>query len=378
MDQIYLDGHSTTPLAPEAQAAMAPWWHAQAGNPHSPHLRGILASRAVESARAHIAELVGTAPQELFFTSGATEANNIAVRGIALAALQAGVDRRRIIVSAIEHKSVLESAHSLASLGFEVLEAPVTPFGMVDLDQLDELVDHRTLLVSIMAVNNEVGTIQPLGSVVALARASGALLHVDAAQAAGKVPLDLAEFDMASISSHKLYGPMGIGALFVSAAASLRPLPILFGGAQEAGLRPGTVPTPLVVGFGAAAWLAGDRMEADAIHQRSLAAALVNELRARQVQLIENIPEDLRVPGSLSIRFPGKDAMSVINGAARTLAISEGSACNSGAINSSHVLTAMGLDATASSETLRIYCSRYNTDGEAIEAARILADLSKH
>ncbi|MER9651206.1 cysteine desulfurase family protein [Mesorhizobium sp. M0199] len=375
MNQIYLDGHSTTPLAPEALEAMAPWWHAQAGNPHSPHLRGMMASSAVEAARMDIARLVNADSQELFFTSGATEANNIAVRGTALAALDGGSPRRQIIVSAIEHKSVLASAHSLERMGFEIVEAPVSRNGVVDLDRLEPLIGEGTLLVSVMAVNNEVGTIQPVSTVVNLARTAGALVHVDAAQAAGKVPLDFSDFDLASLSSHKFYGPMGIGALFVSSASPLRPFALQFGGGQEAGIRPGTVATPLAVGFGVAASLANERLLTDSAHQKAMACTLLDELASLQTKFIENVPQKYRVPGSISIRFPGHNAMSLVSRAGGRLAISEGSACTSGQIDASHVLSAMGYTLEAAAETVRIYCSRFTTGIEVAEAARILSDL---
>lgn len=371
----YLDGHSTTPLAPEAFEAMTPWWHVQVGNPHSPHLAGLLASQAVENARSEIALLAGADSQELFFTSGATEANNIAIRGTALAALDQGDDRREIVVSAIEHKSVLSSANSLKAAGFKIIKAPVTRDGIVDLDALGHLVGPATLLVSVMAVNNEVGSIQPLPEVVRIARAAGALIHVDAAQAFGKMAVDCSEFDYVSLASHKMYGPMGVGALFVSSAAQLRPSPVLYGGGQEGGIRPGTVPTPLVVGFGAAAKLARSRLDADARHSRGLTGLFLGEMRSRQVQFTENVPETLRVAGSLSLRFRGADAMSIISKAGDRLALSEGSACTSGQITASHVLTAMGLTSEQSLETVRIYFGRYNTEAEAIYAASTMAEL---
>ncbi|RUU93095.1 cysteine desulfurase [Mesorhizobium sp. M7A.F.Ca.MR.176.00.0.0] len=372
---IYLDGHSTTPLAPEAMEAMAPWWHAQVGNPHSPHLSGMLASQAVETARSELASLIGSDPQELVFTSGATEANNIAIRGIALAALERGIGRRDIVVSAIEHKSVLSSASSLRSAGFRIIEAPVDVNGIVDISALERLVGTETLLVSVMAVNNEVGSIQPLADVVRIARAAGALVHVDAAQGAGKLPLDFAEFDLASLSSHKMYGPMGIGALFISSAAPIRPLPVLFGGGQEAGVRPGTVPTPLVVGFGAAAKVSRTRLAPDAAHSGRLSALFLEELRGRQVQFIENVSALQRVPGSLSLRFPGNEAMSMIAKAGDRISISEGSACTSGQITASHVLLGMGFTHQEASETVRLYFSRYNTETEATDAAVVLSEI---
>ncbi|RUV12918.1 cysteine desulfurase [Mesorhizobium sp. M7A.T.Ca.TU.009.01.3.1] len=372
---IYLDGHSTTPLAPESMNAMAPWWHTQAGNPHSPHLRGMLASQAVERARSDIASLVGADPQELVFTSGATEANNIAIRGTALAALEAGIYRREIVVSAIEHKSVLASAGSLRSAGFRIVEAPVDGNGVINIPALERLVSDRTLLVSVMAVNNEVGSIQPLFDVVRISRAAGALVHVDAAQAVGKLALDCSEFDLASLSSHKMYGPMGVGALFVSAATQLRPLPVLFGGSQEAGIRPGTLPTPLVVGFGMAAKVSRTRLGPDAAHSRNLSALFLEELRSRQVQFVESISELNRVPGSLSLRFPGNDAISVISRSGDRIAISEGSACTSGQITASHVLLHMGLTQKEASETVRLYFSRYNNEADATEAAVVLSEI---
>lgn len=371
----YLDGHSTTPLAPEAFEAMTPWWHAQVGNPHSPHIAGLLASQAVENARSEIALLAGADSQELFFTSGATEANNIAIRGTALAALDQGDTRREIVVSAIEHKSVQSSANSLKAAGFRILEAPVTRDGIVDLDALEHLVGPGTLLVSVMAVNNEVGSVQPLPEVVRIARAVGALVHVDAAQALGKVPVDCSDFDYVSLASHKMYGPMGIGALFVSSAAELRPAPVLFGGGQEGGIRPGTVPTPLVVGFGAAAKVARSRSAADARHSRGLSSLFLEEMRTRKVRFTENVPEAVRVPGSLSLRFPGADAMSIIAKAGGQIAISEGSACASGQITASYVLTAMGFTFEESLETVRLYFGRYNTEAQAVEAASTISQI---
>lgn len=373
MTSIYLDGHSTTPLAPEAFEAMSPWWHIQAANSHSPHLRGMIASQAVETARDEVANLVSVAPQEITFTSGATEANNIAIRGLALAALERGLTRRRIVVSAIEHKSVLSSANSLRKLGFDVVEAPVTTQGVVDLDQLSTLINEDTLMVSVMAVNNEIGSIQPLAQITDLARAFDALIHVDAAQAAGKVSIDLSEFDLASLSSHKMYGPMGIGALFVSAASALRPLPLQLGGGQEGGIRPGTIPTPLTVGFGMAAKVAQSRLSADHHHSFELSILLLKELQNRQTAFIENVPVSMRVPGSISLRFPGIEATSLIGKIGDKLAISEGSACNSGQISESHVLSAMGLSPEQASETVRIFCSRYNTHEEIVQAAQLLA-----
>lgn len=354
---------------------MSPWWHAQASNPHSPHLGGVLASRAVENARSNIASLICADPQEVVFTSGATEANNIAIRGIAFAALEGSVARREIVVSAIEHKSVLLSADSLRAAGFSITIAPVDARGIIDVAALERLVSEQTLLVSVMAVNNEVGSIQPLADVVRIARSSGTLVHVDAAQALGKLALDCTDFDFASLSSHKMYGPMGIGGLFVSAASALKPLPVLFGGSQENGIRPGTVPTPLVVGFGEAARVSERCLEADTVHSRTLTALFTQELRRRHVQFLESISDAQRVPGSLSLRFPGNDAMSIIVRASDRISISEGSACTSGQITPSHVLTAMGYTQEQASETIRLFFGRYNSAAEAMQAAAVLSEI---
>ncbi|RUX21691.1 aminotransferase class V-fold PLP-dependent enzyme, partial [Mesorhizobium sp. M7A.F.Ca.US.011.01.1.1] len=206
-------------------------------------------------------------------------------------------------------------------------------------------------------------------------RSAGAFMHVDAAQGLGKLPLDFSEFDLASVSSHKMYGPMGIGALFISSAAPLRPLPVLFGGGQEAGIRPGTVPTPLVVGFGAAAKVSRARLAADAAHSTGLSALFLEELRGRQVQFIENVSASQRVPGSLSLRFPGNDAMSIIAKAGDRISISEGSACTSGQITASHVLLEMGFTHQQAAETIRLYFSRYNTEINATDAAIALSEI---
>ncbi|NTG16357.1 cysteine desulfurase [Agrobacterium rhizogenes] len=353
--------------------AMTPWWHSLAANPHSPHARGLKAHAAVDTARAQLADLVFADPQEITFVSGATEANNLAILGTARAALLKSDSRRHIVVSAIEHKSVIDTARSLENQGFQISLAPVARSGVIDLDALKALCTPATLLVSVMAVNNEVGSIQPVQDIVSIARQVGALVHVDAAQALGKIPIDVRDVDYASFSSHKVYGPIGIGALFVSAAAEYRPSPLLYGGGQELGLRPGTVPVPLAVGFGAAAALAGTRLAQDRAHSLTLSRLFLQALSLSQLQYTENIAEDIRVPGSLSLRFPGIDAMSVIIKMGDVLSISEGSACSSGQIVQSHVLKAMGFTVSEAQETLRLYFSRYNTEREIADAVSILA-----
>lgn len=375
---VFLDGQSTSPLAPEAHAAMEPWWHERAGNPNSPHRHGQYADAAVEMARSQVAGLINVGPSEIVFTSGATESNNLAIVGAAMAAASAGDERKDIVVSSIEHKSVLNAAHALQRFGFSVTQVPVLPSGVVNLDRLREIVSAQTLLVSIMAANNEIGSLQPLSEVVAITREAEALLHVDAAQMAGKLPFNATDFDYVSLSSHKLYGPMGVGALFVSGIAQYRPRPILFGGDQEGGLRPGTLATPLVVGFGAAAALAAQRLLDDAKHAGAMADHFTSELEKRQVRFVRHGTESARLPGSVSIAFEGVDASDLIPAVSAQISISEGSACQSGQITPSHVLRAIGLSDNLMRNTVRLYFGRYNSSADAALAADVIANAVAH
>ncbi|CAH2403006.1 cysteine desulfurase family protein [Mesorhizobium escarrei] len=370
---VYLDGHATTPLAPEARAAMDPWWHQRAGNPNSPHRHGRFADAAVETARRQVAELIGAMPGEVYFTSGATEANNLALIGSVLAARAQGDTRTQLVVSAIEHKSVLNAAHALERQGITVATAPVTADGVINLERLSQMISKATLLVSVMAANNEIGALQPLAAIAEIVRASGSLLHVDAAQIVGKLPFDASVFDYVSLSSHKMYGPMGIGALYVSGAAAYRPQPILYGGDQEGGLRPGTMATPLVVGFGAAAALATTELHNDTRRTRALAERFEEALRERQVRFTRHGAATARLPGSVSVAFDGIDASELIAAVSDQISISEGSACQSGQITPSHVLRAIGLSDSLLRSTVRIYFGRYNSEDDAVLAAEAIA-----
>lgn len=358
---IYLDAFATTPLAPEAKAAMLNAWTNPA-NAGSAHFFGELAQDSVSKARAAVADLIGAAASEIVFTSGATEANNIALIGIARWALETQSYRRRIVVSAIEHKAVLEPALWLRTLGFEVIFAPVDSSGGVDCEALDKIVDEQTLLVSVMTANNETGAIQPLNDVVSICRKNGALIHSDGAQAVGKVSLDVLDLDIdyLSLSSHKMYGPVGIGALYVSAAAP-KPKSLCFGGGQEGGIRPGTQPVPLIVGFGAAAEIAHERLLLDEEHGRQLSQRLLHKLQTQLAECRQITSQAPVLPGSLCLLLPGIEANDLIDSLRGVVCFSTGSACSSGQLTASHVLSAMGLSKTDSTSVFRIFCNRYNT-----------------
>ncbi|RUW67038.1 aminotransferase class V-fold PLP-dependent enzyme, partial [Mesorhizobium sp. M1E.F.Ca.ET.063.01.1.1] len=273
-----------------------------------------------------------------------TEANNLAILGVARLARRSQPNRKRIVVSAVEHKAVLEPAHALQSEGFEISIAPVDRQGRLDLAEFARLVDRDLLLASVMMVNNETGVIQPVKEAAALAHASGALFHSDAAQAAGKIDVDVIELDVdyLTLSAHKCYGPMGIGALYVAASAP-KPLPLTFGGGQQSGLRPGTEPVALVAGFGAAARVARDRLESDKEHCSALIERLLETLEERQLRFSRVSGDAPTVPGTVSIQFFDVDADELCARVARRVSLSTGSACTSGQIKTSHVLESIGL-----------------------------------
>lgn len=357
---IYLDYQASTPLAPEARAAMLPYLEERFGNPHSPHLYGREADAAVELARKQIAGVIGAATERVFFTSGATESANWALKGILGAP---GQHRRRLVTIATEHACVLESAQWLGSIGADLVILPVGRDGLVDLEQARAAITPETALVSVMAVNNEIGVIQPLAELSAMARAVGALVHVDAAQAFGKLPVDLDHCDLLSISAHKIFGPKGVGALWIRQGVAIAPF--MHGGGQEGpGLRSGTLSPALCAGFGAAAALAQERMTADLAH--------VEALWAQAQSLIEgpwtlNGSAEARYRGNLNLQLPGVDAGRLIS-EVRGVAFSAASACASGSGKPSHVLQALGLDRAQARSSIRIGFGRY-TDAKELERA---------
>jgi cysteine desulfurase len=375
---IYLDNQASTRLDPRVLEAMLPYFTEQFGNPSSTsHAYGHIAAEAIEQARSEVAALINADPRELIFTSGATEANNLAIKGAAHFARlhpHSGQPRDHIVTLTTEHKCVLESCLQLEREGFRVAYLPVEPNGLVSLDRLAAALSERTLLVSIMAAHNEIGVIQPLTEIGALCRSKGVLFHSDAAQAVGKIALDVEamRIDLLSISGHKVYGPKGIGALYVRRRPRVRLLPLIDGGGQERGLRSGTLPTPLCVGIGHAAAIAAAEMEDEAVRLRGLRDRLWRDLARRVPGLRLNGDAERRLPGSLNFGFPGIAALKLIE-ACPGIAISTGSACTSASVEPSYVLRALGLSEADANSGIRIGLGRFTTPAEVDFAIDALA-----
>jgi len=377
---VYLDNQATTRCDPRVVAAMLPWFTEEYANPHSvEHVMGLKAEAAVETARAQVAALIGAEANEVVFTSGATESNNIAIKGAARFAARMGDARRRIITVATEHKCVLESVADLADEGFEPVFLPVRPDGLVEPDVLRQALAVPTLLVSVMAVNNETGVIQDIAELAAIVKQAGALFHSDMAQAVGKIPLDVtrSKIDLASISGHKLYGPKGVGALFVRRRPRVRLAPLFSGGGQERGLRSGTLPAPLIVGLGEACRLAGQEMAAEADRVAGLRGGLLDRLRRDVPGIRLNGSKQARIAGNLNITFPGATAQALME-ALPDLCVSTGSACSSAAVEPSYVLRALGLSDDEASRTLRIGIGRFTSAADIDYAAAALAAAHSH
>ena len=373
---VYLDNQATTPCDPRVVAAMLPFFTERFGNPHSAeHVMGRDAEAAVEDARAMVASLIGADMREVVFTSGATESNNIAIKGAARFAAGQGAPRRLVVTLATEHKCVLESVADLAAEGFEPVVLPVRPDGRLDPDVLRAALATPTLLVSVMAVNNETGVIQDIAALAAIARAAGALFHTDAAQAAGKIPLDVGPMgvDLLSLSGHKLYGPKGVGALYVRRRPRVRLAPLFSGGGQERGLRSGTLPAPLLVGLGEACRIAALEMARDNARIAGLRDALFARLAAALPGLALNGSAEHRIAGNLNLTFPVAHAVALMR-AAPDLCVSTGSACSSAEVEPSYVLRALGLDEARARRTLRIGIGRFTSAADIEFAAKALAE----
>ncbi|WP_207477520.1 cysteine desulfurase family protein [Arenibaculum pallidiluteum] len=365
---IHLDHQATTPIDPRVLDAMDPWLRAPAANPHARNPLGYRAAEALEKARAQVAALLGANPLEIIWTSGATEANNLALKGIARAARAQGRDH--VVTTAIEHPSVLEPCRRLESEGCRIEMLPVGTGGLMTPDAVAAALTPRTALVSVMAANNEIGTLQPIAAIAEACRDRDVPFHTDAAQAFGRVPLEGAA-DLVSVCAHKLHGPPGIGALRVRRGIALEPL--LEGGGQERGLRPGTVPVALAVGFGAAAAIAGAQMAEEGRRIAALRDFLLTRLRAACPELRLNGDAVRRLPGNLNVTLPGVDAEALML-ALPELALASGAACASGRPGPSHVLLALGLGPEEAASSLRIGIGRFTTRAEVERAADLLSD----
>jgi len=374
---IYLDYQATTPCDPRVVQAMLPWFTEKFGNPGSiTHAYGREAAAAVEAARAEIALLIGAEPREIVFTSGATEANNLAVKGAAHFHRALGKDH--VVTLATEHKCVLESCRALEREGFRVTYAPVDRAGLVDPAHIAAALDDRTALVSVMLAHNEIGVIQPIAEIAALARGRGALFHTDAAQAVGKVAIDVGAMgiDLMSISGHKLYGPKGIGVLYVRRRPRARITALIDGGGQERGMRSGTLPTPLCVGLGEAARLARLEMGGEAARLLGLRRRLLAGIGVRVPDAVLNGDAERRLPGNLNLSFPGTTAPALM-AACPGLALSTGSACTAAEVEPSYVLRALGLEDGLAAASVRIGLGRYTTEEEVDGAVDALAAAAR-
>ena len=355
----YLDYNATTPMDPRVLEAFIPFLTEIVGNAASEHAAGRRVRHAVETARSQVADAIGASSSTLIFTSGATESINLALKGTALGSTG---QRRKVVTFATEHKAVLDTCDWLRSQGTPVDVVAVTRDGIPDLGAASEAIDEQTALVSVMAANNETGVLGPVTDIVSLSRRVGALVHCDATQALGKVPFDVEAIgvDFASISSHKVYGPTGVGALFVRRGKDVGLVPLIHGGGHERGLRSGTLNSAAIVGFGAAAALAMSELSPDAARIRVLRDALEMGISTSwpQTQVVGRSAP--RLPNTLNVRLPGVDAQAVLL-AMPDVAASTGSACTAASPAPSHVLRAMGLDHQEAQECIRFSLGRFST-----------------
>jgi len=372
---VYLDYQATTPVDPRVVDVMLPWFSERFGNAHSTqHAFGAQAADAVEAARAKIAALLGAEPREIIFTSGATESNNLSIKGAARFAKRHGRGDH-LITFETEHKCVLESCAALADEGIRTTVLKVGADGLIDLDALAAAFEDDTVLVSAMAVNNEIGVIQPLAEIGKLCRDRGVLLHTDAAQAAGKIPLDVDEMsiDLMSVSGHKLYAPKGVGVIYVRRRPRARLLAEISGGGQERGIRSGTLAVPLIVAMGAACEIANQEMAQEAGRLAEFHRSMLSQLQAAVPDLVVNGDMDQRFAGNLNVGFPDTDSLALMV-SLNDVAVSTGSACTSESVEPSYVLQALGLPHSISAGSIRIGFGRFTTQSEVDFAARRIAE----
>ena len=370
---IYLDYQASTPTDPRVVEAMAPYWTQAFGNPHSEgHSFGWESNRAVEKARSQVANFLNAYDDEIIFTSGATESCNLALRGVA--SFAAGSARNRIVTLATEHPAVLETVRSLSKLGYEVEILPVMPDGILNLESLEAALSRQTLLVSVMLANNEIGVVQPVRRISEMCHEAGAIVHTDATQAAGRIGVDVEELDvdLLSISGHKIYGPNGVGALYMRTRQDLAIEPLMTGGHQEKGLRPGTVPVPLVVGLGEACKLAGAGLEEETFRVDGFCRQLLKDLEEEFPSILKFGSLEMRIPGNINVGIPGIPGDFLVDAVSRLVAISTGAACATGSPEPSHVLTALGLEPEVAGTAIRISMGRFTTKEEVDSASQAM------
>lgn len=374
---IYMDYQATTPMDRRVLDVMLPYFTEKFGNPHSrSHSFGWEAEEAVENARAQVASLIGADSKEIIFTSGATESNNIAIKGVAYFYQD---QRKHIVTVATEHKCVLDACRHLEEEGFKVTYLPVASNGLIDLKQLESVITEQTIMVSVMAINNEIGVIQPLEAIGQICRKHKVFFHTDAAQAFGKIPLDVQELniDLMSISGHKIYGPKGVGALFVRRKPRIRLKPLINGGGQERGMRSGTLSPALVVGLGKAAELAQAEMTQDYQHVKKLGDKFYDTLTKAIPDIYLNGDVYKRWPGNLNLSFAYIEGESLIL-AMKELAVSSGSACTSASLEPSYVLRALGVDEELAHTSIRFGIGRFTTEVEIDQAlTTIIRSINK-
>lgn len=371
---LYLDVQATTQVDPRVLDAMMPFLTEQFGNPHSrTHAFGWESEAAVERARSQVASLVDANPKEIFFTSGATESNNMAVKGVARFYR---AKKKHVITTQTDHKCVLDSCRQLEQDGFDVTYLPVKANGLIDLDELASAIRDDTALVSVMAVNNEIGVIQPLKAIGELCRSKKVFFHTDAAQAIGKIPIDVDDMkiDLMSISGHKVYGPKGVGAIYVRRRPRVRVEALINGGGQERGLRSGTLPTPLCVGLGVACEVAGEEMHRDHAHVKELSERLKQGILSRLDGVEINGDEIERYPGNMNMSFACVEGESLLMGL-KNIAVSSGSACTSASLEPSYVLRALGVEEELAHTSLRFGIGRFTTEAEVDATIDMTVDV---
>ena len=369
---IYMDYQATTPMDPRVLDAMMPYFTEKFGNAHSSsHTFGWEAEAATEESREQVASLINASPKEIIFTSGATESNNLAIKG---AANFYKDKKNHIITVATEHKCVLESCRQLEQNNFDITYLPVQKNGIIDLDQLEGAIKKNTALVSVMMVNNEIGVIQPIKQIGAICRKHGIFFHTDAAQAFGKIPIDVEQMniDLMSISGHKIYGPKGIGVLYVRRKPRVRLSPIISGGGQERGMRSGTLPVPFIVGLGKAAEIAQAEMEKDRSHITRLHSLFMDELFKNIPDIYLNGDKEQRIHGNINLSFAYIEGESMLM-ALKNLAVSSGSACTSASLEPSYVLKAIGVTEDLAHTSIRFGIGRFTKESEI----KIAIDLIK-